>query len=283
LTNVIDNSIAQLSANNADLNTEMKQLKRDMENLDNEKEELTRTIEANNRNLNTALGQLKDEKEELAQTIEVNDRNLNTALEQLKDEKEELSQTIETNNRHLNTEIQQLKDQRNELRQDMNNLLPVGSIIAWVTKPTKYTSELASLPDGWVRCNGDIIPRPSIWAGKLAPDLNGEKRFLRGNSDRYVLTLEEDQMQDHKHTLKDPGHAHPYVDKWPNGDQQYHSNDHWGSAAGSDKAWDRWDQPHNAMTTTRASGVKVENVSGGRSGSETRPRNMNVIYIMKVW
>ena len=140
----------------------------------------------------------------------------------------------------------------------MNNLLPVGSIIAWVIKPTKYTSELASLPDGWVRCNGDIIPKPSIWAGKLTPDLNGEKRFLRGNSDRYVLTLEEDQMQDHKHTLKDPGHAHPYVDKWPNGDQQYHSNDHWGSAAGSDKAWDRWDQPHNVMTTTRASGVKVQ-------------------------
>jgi len=33
LTNVIDSSIAQLTANNADLNTEMKQLRRDMNNL----------------------------------------------------------------------------------------------------------------------------------------------------------------------------------------------------------------------------------------------------------
>jgi len=176
-----------------------------------------------------------------------------------------------------------------QLRQDMdnmNNLLPVGSIIAWVIKPTKDTYEMASLPDGWVRCNGDIIPKPSIWAGKLTPDLNGEKRFLRGSSDRDVLTLEEDQMQDHKHTLTDPGHAHPYVDKWPNvADGRWHVRGYWGPGQliAAEKGADRWDQPHYVKTNIMASGAKVENVSGGRRGSETRPRNMNVIYIMKVW
>jgi len=172
-----------------------------------------------------------------------------------------------------------------QLRQDMdnmNNLLPVGSIIAWVTKPTKHTSELARLPHGWVRCNGDIIPKPSIWAGKLTPDLNGERRFLRGNSDRYVLTLEEDQMQDHHHTLRDPGHAHPYVDKYPNqGERDQHGNN--GPGKSWDRDWDRWDKTHNVWTSRVSTGAKVLSVFGGRSGSETRPKNMNVIFIMKVW
>jgi len=172
-----------------------------------------------------------------------------------------------------------------QLRQDMdnmNNLLPVGSIIAWVTKPTKYTSELASLPDGWVRCNGDIIPKPSIWAGKLTPDLNGEKRFLRGSSDRDVLTLEEDQMQDHQHTLRDPGHEHPYEDKYPNqGEDSGDGNN--GPGNSWDRKYDRWDKTHNVWTSRVSTGAKVLSVFGGRSGSETRPKNMNVIFIMKVW
>jgi len=173
-----------------------------------------------------------------------------------------------------------------QLRQDMdnmNNLLPVGSIIAWVTKPTKYTSELASLPDGWVRCNGDIIPKPSIWAGKLTPDLNGEKRFLRGSSDRDVLTLEEHQMQDHHHTLADPGHTHPYVDKYPNQGERGGL----GNGNAGPNSWDfiddRWDKTHYVSTSSVSTGAKVKSVLGGRTGSETRPKNMNVIFIMKVW
>ena len=32
--------------------------------------------------------------------------------------------------------------------------------------------------------------------------------------DSEVLTLEEYQMQDHRHGISDPGHTHPYVDWW---------------------------------------------------------------------
>merc|ERR1711990_772147 len=96
------------------------------------------------------------------------------------------------------------------------HLAPIGTISAWVTKPTKETreDEMVSLPDGWVRCDGATIPEPSVWAGQLTPDLNGEKRFLRGASDSEMLTLEEDQMQDHKHDVSDPGHSHTYDDKY---------------------------------------------------------------------
>ena len=142
------------------------------------------------------------------------------------------------------------------------------------------------------RCDGDTIPEPSIWAGKLTPDLNGEKRFLRGNTDGNVLNLEEDQMQDHKHIFTDPGHGHPFVDKYM-GDGP--DNTHLGPTKEDYKGY-RWDASHNVRTSNTATGAKVkcfaitkvdfclntqvENVSGGRIGSETRPRNMNVIFIM---
>merc|ERR1719507_2404363 len=98
------------------------------------------------------------------------------------------------------------------------HLAPIGTISAWVTKPTKEAreDEMVSLPEGWVRCDGSTIPEPSVWAGQLTPNLNGEKRFLRGASDSEVLTMEEDQMQDHKHQVSDPGHSHSFVDKYPN-------------------------------------------------------------------
>merc|ERR1719447_1668713 len=44
------------------------------------------------------------------------------------------------------------------------NLAPIGTISAWVTKPSKDTTDdqVANLPDGWVRCDGNTIPEPSI-------------------------------------------------------------------------------------------------------------------------
>merc|ERR1719507_1591726 len=100
------------------------------------------------------------------------------------------------------------------------HLAPIGTISAWVTKPTKETveDEMVNLPEGWVRCDGSTIPEPSVWADQLTPNLNGEKRFLRGASDSEVLTMEEDQMQDHTHAITDPGHKHGYNDKYTNYD-----------------------------------------------------------------
>ena len=65
-------------------------------------------------------------------------------------------------------------------------------------------------------------------------------------------------MQDHKHTFTDPGHAHPYVDHWPNGDGTHHSNGHWGSAAGMDQIADRWDQPHDVTTSGTTTNAQVK-------------------------
>merc|ERR1719500_259108 len=73
----------------------------------------------------------------------------------------------------------------NEIKIDENadiinklHLGPIGTISAWVTKPTKETreDEMVDLPDGWVRCDGSTIPEPSVWAGQLTPKPTKETR-----------------------------------------------------------------------------------------------------------
>ena len=39
------------------------------------------------------------------------------------------------------------------------------------------------------------IPEPSMWAGSHTPDLNREKRFLRGGIYEDQLTMETDTFQ----------------------------------------------------------------------------------------
>ena len=174
---------------------------------------------------------------------------------------------------------------------------PLGTILAWVMKPTAGSGNWTELPDGWVRCDGSVIPHPSIWAGELTPDLNHARRFLRGGPDSSMLTMEEDQLQDHKHVFSDPGHYHGVTDPG-----HYHSyNDevnenhyHDAGCGGSCGRADRANNKDNSRTTGhKSTGISVDSQSTGvsvtgvtssyRHGSETRPKNMNVIYIMRVW
>ena len=196
----------------------------------------------------------------------------------------DIAQLNQKVNNIISTDIAQLNQQLNNVIDNdiaQLNLVPLGTITAWVTKPTMETRQTVDLPDGWVRCDGGTILEPSIWAGQFTPNLNHEKRFLRGAPDSEVLTMEEDQMQDHKHDFSDPGHTHRYDDKYPN----YWGNDKgvWGPPA-SDKIFDRYDKSHTSQTVSSLTGMTVKGVSSGYNfGSETRPKNMNVIFIMRVW
>ena len=58
-------------------------------------------------------------------------------------------------------------------------IIPIGGIIAWVNN----IPGMPSLPAGWVQCNGQTLVDPeSPLNGQVIPDLNGENRFLRGNT-----------------------------------------------------------------------------------------------------
>ena len=164
--------------------------------------------------------------------------------------------------------------------------VPIGTILSWVVKVDNNGGEIASLPDGWLRCDGSTIPAGSIWAGKSLPDLNGEKRFLRGGSDSDVLTMEEAQLENHDHSasasahVSDPGHTHSY---------QFESGHLWEGDNADDRAMitsmNSVTGTSNSSTTGISVSVSVDvgSVTRASTGSETRPKNMNVIYIMRVW
>ena len=154
---------------------------------------------------------------------------------------------------------------------------PIGTISAWTMKVTVSGVEVGDLPAGWQRCDGSTILEPSIWAGERTPDLNNERRFLRGGIDQDVLTMEEDMVIDHHHDVDDPGHNHPYTDKY------YGDGSYWTFTANQNSKNKEYTDD-DKTTSTRKTGIAVTGVkSGYRSGSETRPRNMNVIYIIRVW
>ena len=138
--------------------------------------------------------------------------------------------------------------------------LPVGTIVSWVMKVDNNGGEIVDLPSGWVRCDGETIPHnedgESIWAGKRVPDLNGERRFLRGGDDVSVLTMEDDQLQSHEHTLNDPGHSHTYTDTYFD-----YSADGYLSPHDTDHHSDRYDYPHTGrITSSISTGITVTGV-----------------------
>jgi len=202
------------------------------------------------------------------------------------EERLDLGGKIET----LETELGTVEEKIADL-----NYAPIGSILAWVNKPETDCDCVLDLPEGWVRCNGDVIKAPSPWAGKYTPDLNSKGRFLRGGVDRDVLDMEDDMVKSHKHSVTDPGHSHEVdvdVDEHSHGyNDKYTEKKEGGECecAGGVNGihdHDREDTDMTAVTvdvnvtlTSQTTSITLEEYGG----DETRPKNMKVIYIMRVW
>ena len=129
-----------------------------------------------------------------------------------------------------------------------------------------YEGETIDLPAGWQRCDGSTIVHPSPWAGKLTPDLNNEKRFLRGGHDSDQLKLEEDTVVSHNHTAKDKYFLGFHEIPCPVGtikveDIRVENSDH---------------QKLDDKICERDTGKNF-------GAEETRPKNMNVIFIIRVF
>ena len=57
--------------------------------------------------------------------------------------------------------------------------VPVGGIVPWA----KTLAGVPNLAEGWVECDGSVlVDSQSSLNGQTIPDLNGDNRFLRGNS-----------------------------------------------------------------------------------------------------
>ena len=108
------------------------------------------------------------------------------------------------------------------------------------------------------------------------------KRFLRGGLVEDALNLEEDSLQDHihSHSFNDPGHVHPYIDRYYTGGAGSGRN----GPVSEDTNGGPWDGKSDRISSSGKTGItmSVNGVSDARTSSETKPKNMNVVYIMKV-
>ncbi len=150
---------------------------------------------------------------------------------------------------------------------------PIGSIIAW----HKDFSNTPSLPYGWVECNGQTLNDPaSPYHNQVIPNLNGDPNganspglsekvgmFLRGGTTSG--TGQNDAFQGHKHNLSSDA---------VNGNLQIDNNGVFNQ--------------NNANYILSSATISVENpTSDGTNGTprtsnETRPKNMSVVWIMRV-
>ena len=80
-------------------------------------------------------------------------------------------------------------------------LAPIGSILAWIPRVNKHTTEVTDIPECYQLCDGSPINK-GIWAGLSTPDLNNQQRFLSGGLPQDSLTFQEDSLQDHEHSLQ---------------------------------------------------------------------------------
>jgi microcystin-dependent protein len=145
-----------------------------------------------------------------------------------------------------------------------NRTCPTGSIIMYGA---------ATAPAGWLECNGDAVSRTTYSAlfsvigttygsgdGTTTfnlPDLRGE--FIRGwdhgrgvDKNRIFGSTQEDEIKSHNHSLR-------YTDYWQAG------------GSGSAPSYQSNVSEYRISTNT------IQNTGG----TETRPRNVALIYIIK--
>merc|ERR1719391_1742305 len=120
---------------------------------------------------------IRDNITQLAEMIQSNSQNIQDNADNLGIVKIRVTANdgnIVSTNRRIDENKAYINENKANIERNTNNitrlnLAPIGTILAWVRKPSKETSDndIVNLPNGWVRCDGSPIPQPSIWAGQL--------------------------------------------------------------------------------------------------------------------
>jgi microcystin-dependent protein len=163
------------------------------------------------------------------------------------------------------------------------NGVPTGSIMPFIG---------TTAPNGWLLCDGkpfiDDVTTASLKAllgSTTTPDLRA--MFLRGTgtgngkTGPTLKTVQQDDFKEHLHgvninTSSNGAHTHDL----------YFSNDDYSGSGGGDSGLED-DRPNvfNISRTTTSNGNHTHNVNGvtnSYGGTETRPVNYGVNYIIKI-
>ena len=174
-----------------------------------------------------------------------------------------------------------------------NNGVPPGSIMPYIG---------AAAPDGWALCDGAPLPANAkvliAMVGSNAPDLRGF--FLRGAGTNTVTgytsnvgpnlkTPQAEAVKAHNHSasVTDPGHTHTYGDVYQT-EKKGNTNagktptvttpDDIGTNSGVDKDNAGYEMSRNSESSKTGISVSIAN----NTGTETRPINYGVNYIIKL-
>merc|ERR1712062_607647 len=142
-----------------------------------------------------------------------------------------------------------------------------------------------------------------IWAGSKTPDLNNNRKFLRGGKDTTALEMEDSMFQDHTHqdsghTHEDSGHYHnihsvdygnhaqdrqvfPGLEKHFTKSSTSKEDGNYGDANGSPHYASHRDLSiASSKASLKRSSSNIGTPNSGTHGGETRPTNMAVVWIM---
>ncbi len=180
-----------------------------------------------------------------------------------------------------------------------------------------FTHASTTLPSGYLECNGASISRTTYAAlfsaigttwGSVSgthfnlPDLRGE--FVRGfdnsrgvDSGRSFASSQGSQYQQHNHSasatssVSDPGHRHKGQSQTASGsvadglsvwvNDRAIGNYGSGSGSGGGPVGTRDFLTSETTGVSVSTSVTVNNAGGTGNSSETRPRNISMIYIIK--
>lgn len=150
---------------------------------------------------------------------------------------------------------------------------PVGTVMAW----HKNLPGVPALEVGgeWVECNGQTLSdAASPLNGRVIPDLNGTGLFIRGGAMSGVV--QQDQMQAHRHI--DTGHTHQTA-RPPHFDSEL-------TGGGLIRRPEGYDgtirQQQSSVAFANLSNAVAQDGTGIRTGDENRPRNISMVWIIRV-
>ena len=157
------------------------------------------------------------------------------------------------------------------------SLVPTASVFALAT---------STVPSGYLECDGAAVSR-TTYADLFAaigttygsgngastfnvPDLRGE--FIRGwdnsrgvDSGRTLGSTQSDENKSHNHTITDPGHNHQVnINVYQQG-------------AGPNASTDMANRAGNTTSSTSTTGISL----AASGGTESRPRNVAMMYVIK--
>jgi hypothetical protein len=144
---------------------------------------------------------------------------------------------------------------------------PIGAVVAWLKS---LTGTPATLPAGWVECNGQTISdEDSVYDGVTIPDLNasaGTARFLRGGTTSGAEGGSET-------------HGHQWNTRLNNNGVTIQTEGLSGSASDAGAGYNSSGTEQN---WTDSNGALNKNTGNYTSHSSTLPSYYTVVWIMRI-